>query len=108
VEYPKPQGYKILVRMHMLPEKTSGGIYLPENDKALHDTASIVAQVIAIGPDAYKNEGKFDQPWCKVGDYIMLRTFSGTRFKIGGEEFRLVNDDAVEAVVDDPNTVERL
>jgi hypothetical protein len=31
-----------------------------------------------------------------------MRNYSGTRFKVNGQEFRLINDDMVEAVVDDP------
>jgi co-chaperonin GroES (HSP10) len=56
-----------------------------------------------MGSDAYKDERKFPNgPWCKEGDFVMFRSYSGTRFKVRGEEFRLINDDTVEAVVDDP------
>ena len=43
----------------------------------------------------------------KEGDWVMMRSFSGTRFKVHGKEFRLINDDTVEAVVDDPTGVVR-
>lgn len=105
---PTPSGYKLLVRMYKLPEKTSGGLYRPEDAKALHDTASICAQVVAMGPDAYQHPEKFpNAPWCSVGDWVVFRTYSGTRMKIGAEEYRLINDDTVEAVVDDPASIDR-
>ena len=47
-------------------------------------------------------------PWCSVGDYIMVRSYSGTRFKIDGDEYRFINDDTPEAVVSDPDSVERV
>jgi co-chaperonin GroES (HSP10) len=46
-------------------------------------------------------------PWCKVGDYVMFRANTGTRFKVGKQEYRLMNDDSIEAVVDDPRAVSR-
>ena len=62
--------------------------------------------IVETNPDLelfYKDEGKFLQgPWCKEGDFVLVRAYSGTRFKIHGREFRLINDDQVEAVVEDP------
>jgi co-chaperonin GroES (HSP10) len=46
-------------------------------------------------------------PWCNVGDWVIFRSYSGTRLKIGEQEFRLINDDTVEAVVEDPRTIDR-
>jgi len=39
---------------------------------------------------------------------VMFRMNTGTRFKVGGKEFRLFNDDSVEAVVNDPRGVTRV
>ena len=64
--------------------------------------------VIALGEAAYKDAEKFpDGPYCKEGDFVIFRSYSGTRFKLRGEEFRLINDDTVEAVVDDPREYTR-
>ena len=58
---------------------------------------------LVVGPDAYKDGDKFPSgPYCKEGDFVIFRSYSGTRFKIEKQEFRLINDDTVEAVVDDP------
>jgi co-chaperonin GroES (HSP10) len=76
---------------------------LPDSLKAAEQTASIIGMVVAMGPDAYMDGAKFPSgPYCKEGDFVIFRSYSGTRFKIGGKEFRLINDDTVEAVVDDP------
>ena len=105
---PIPVGYKILVKMRKaIDEKTKGGIYIPDQIKQDENTASLIAKVLAIGPDAYKDMSKFSSgPWCSVGDYIMVRSYSGTRFKIDGDEYRFINDDTPEAVVSDPDSVE--
>ena len=59
-----------------------------------------------MGDLAYKDPKKFPTGnWCERGDFIMMRTYSGTRFKVGDQEFRLINDDTVEAVVEDPRGV---
>ena len=67
-------------------------------------TASISSQI----QNAYVNFSRFPSgPYCEVGDWVLFRAFSGTRIKIHGREFRLINDDTVEAVVEDPRGVER-
>ena len=64
--------------------------------------------VLDVGPDAYGDKTKFPNgPWCKAGDFVLVRTYSGTRFKIYGREFRLLNDDQIDAVVDDPRGITR-
>lgn len=107
---PTPVGYKILVKMHKVVEdKTKGGLYLPDQTKQDENTASLIAQVVAVGCDCYKDSTRFPSgPWCSVGDYVVLRSYSGTRIKVDGEEYRLINDDTPEAVVPSPESVERV
>ena len=64
--------------------------------------------VVKVGPDAYKDETRFPSgPSCKEGDFVICRPNSGTRLKIHGREFRIINDDTVEAVVEDPRGITR-
>ena len=64
--------------------------------------------VVKLGPDCYKDESRFPSgPSCKEGDFVVVRPNSGTRLKIHGREFRLINDDSVEAVVEDPRGISR-
>ena len=69
---------------------------------------SPVLFVVKVGPDAYKDEKRFPSgPSCKVGDFVLVRPNTGTRIKIHGKEFRIINDDSVEAVVQDPRGITR-
>jgi co-chaperonin GroES (HSP10) len=105
---PEPAGWKILIEMPKVQEKTDGGILRPDNLRALEETASILGYVRKMGNLAYKDKDKFpDGPWCKVGDWVMFRSYSGTRFKIDGQEFRVVNDDTIDGVVSDAKSFRR-
>lgn len=105
---PKVTGYRILIAMPMVKEKTSGGIIQPEELLRREHTAAIVGNVIDMGPDCYLDYVKFPNgPYCKRGDWVIFRSYSGTRIKIKNQEFRLINDDCIEAVVEDPREIER-
>ena len=105
---PHPQGYKILIAMPGVEEKTGGGVYIPEDLKQREEVASILGRVISMGPDAYADKTRTAVPWCKPGDWVIFRAYSGTRFIIDKQEFRLINDDTVEAVVPDPTGYKRV
>jgi chaperonin GroES len=105
---PEPVGYKILIAVPEVSEKTEGGVFMPDNLKQMEETASIIGYVIKVGAEAYSDTNKFPEgPWCKAGDFIIFRSYSGTRFKVMGKEFRIINDDTVEAVVEDPRGYSR-
>lgn len=105
---PKPIGYRILVAMPSMEEKTKGGVYIPDKLRDAESVASVVGFVVDMGDDAYKDDQKFPNgPWCKEGDWVVFRSYSGTRIRIDKQEFRLINDDTVEAVIDDPRKIVR-
>lgn len=105
---PDPQGYKILIAMPAVSEMTEGGIIRPDEVRQLEGLASIFGYVVSMGPDCYTDKAKFPTgPWCKVGDWVVFRSYSGTRFKIDDQDFRLINDDSVEAVVESPEKIAR-
>lgn len=105
---PLPSGYHILIALLEAKEKTQGGILLPEEHVYREQTASIVGFVVKVGPDAYRDQRKFPTgAWCKEGDFVLFNPYSGSRVKVHGREFRLINDDTVLAVVDDPRGIER-
>ena len=105
----QPKGYNLLISPDEVDEKTEGGVYMPDALRDAEGIASIIGFVVSMGPDAYKDEKKFPTgPWCKKGDFVIFRSYSGTRFKIHSQEFRLINDDTVEAVVDDPRGYKRI
>lgn len=106
---PVPTGYKLLCVVPDVAdtfENTS--IVRAESYMKQEEHATTVLFVLDVGPDAYKDPAKFPSgPWCKKGDFVLVRTYSGTRVKIFGKEFRLINDDQVDAVVDDPRGISR-
>ena len=105
---PEPSGYRLLIAVPEVSEKTEGGVYMPDQLKKAEETASVIGFVIKVGPEAYSDAIKFPSgPWCKEGDFIIFRSYSGTRFKVMNREFRLINDDTVEAVVEDPRGYSR-
>lgn len=105
---PEPTGYRLLIAIPEVNEKTEGGVFMPEQLKKAEETASIIGFVVKAGPEAYGDMTKFPNgPWCNEGDFVIFRSYSGTRFKVLGKEFRLINDDTVEAVVEDPRGYSR-
>ena len=104
LKMPIPKGYKILITLPKI-EKQLGesGLILADSTQRQEELASCLGFVLKLGDLAFKDEHKFPTgPWCEEGDFIIMRNYSGTRFKVNGQEFRLINDDMVEAVVDDP------
>lgn len=106
---PKPTGYRILVALPGIDSKTGGGIIKTDTEVERERAASIVGVVLTLGPDAYADKTKFPSgAWCEQGNWVMIRSYAGTRFMINGEEYRLINDDSVDAVVPDPRAVKRV
>ena len=107
-QLPEPTGFKLLIALPEVEETTEAGLYIPGERRDAESVASIVGFVMKSGPDAYADSTRFPNgPWCSEGDWIVMRAYSGTRLKIHGKEFRIINDDSVEAVVDDPRGVVR-
>ena len=103
---PKPTGWRILILPYTLPQSTKGGVILSDETRERNQLATNVGYVVSLGPDAYRDELKFpDGPWCKSGDWVMFGRYAGSRFKIEGAEPRLLNDDEILAVVDDPRDI---
>ena len=107
-QLPEPKGYRMLIMLPQMEEKTEGGVILPDEHRAREETATIVGFVLKMGDLCYQDPVKFPTgAWCKEGDWVLFRSYSGTRIKIHTAEFRIINDDTVEAVVQDPRGVKR-
>jgi co-chaperonin GroES (HSP10) len=108
-QLPAPAGYKMLVGLPKIEEKYASGIIKADSIVKNDEIATVVGFIIKQGPDCYKDPAKFPTgPFCKEGDFVLMRAYSGTRFKLHDIEFRLINDDAVEAVVQDPRGYSRV
>ena len=104
---PVPAGYRVLVALPQIKE-TYDDSDLVKSSRTMHEehVMSIIGLVIDMGDQAYADKERFPTgAWCKQGDYVMFRANSGTRFRIGGVEYRLMNDDSIEAVIPDPRGI---
>jgi len=108
-QLPKPSGYKILCAIPEQEEKFEGSELVKSSETIRYDELlTTVLFVVDLGSDCYKDATKFPAgPWCKKGDFILVRPNAGTRLIIHGREFRIINDDSVEAVVEDPRGIKR-
>jgi co-chaperonin GroES (HSP10) len=106
-QLPIPAGYRLLVALPDIDDHYQGSSLIKtDSEKHKEYILSIMGVVIDMGADAYSDKERFSKgPWCKVGDYVMFRMNTGTRFKVNGKEFRLMNDDSIEAVIPDPRGV---
>lgn len=106
---PKPTGYHILIALPNV-EETFGESGLMKADKTVRDEyiLSTIGLVLDMGCQAYNDKERFSTgAWCKPGDYVMFRANTGTRFKIGRQEYRLMNDDSIQAIVPNPKAISR-
>lgn len=102
-QLPEPKGYRILCAVPDADDKYESGIVKASDTKRIEENGTVVLFVLKMGDLCYKEEAKFPTgAWCKEGDFVLTRAYAGTRFKIHGREFRIINDDTVEGVVDDP------
>lgn len=108
-QLPDPVGYKILCAVPEFEARFDGtSIVRPDKVIDQERLATVVLFVLKMGPDCYRDEKRYPYgPWCKVGDFVLTRQYSGTRLRIYDKEFRLISDDMVEAVVQDPCGISR-
>jgi co-chaperonin GroES (HSP10) len=107
-QLPRPSGYRILCAIPEVEKETEGGILKADITIQHEEALTTVLFVVDLGPDCYKDETRYPNgPWCKKGDFILIRPNAGSRLVIHGREFRIINDDSVEAVVDDPRGIKR-
>ena len=103
---PKPTGWRLLVLPHRGQGKTKGGDIL--SDKTVEETqiATNVGLVLAIGPDAYNDKERFPNgAWCKKNDWVIFARYAGSRLNIQGGELRILNDDEILGITDDPESI---
>jgi co-chaperonin GroES (HSP10) len=107
-QLPNPSGYRILCAIPEQEKEYESGIIKAELTVQNEETLTTVLFVVKLGPDCYKDEKRFPNgPWCKEGDFILVRPHAGTRLVIHGKEFRIINDDSVEGTVEDPRGIKR-
>ena len=107
-QLPRPSGYRILCAIPEVEKEYDSGLVKADSTIHFDELLTTVLFVVDLGPDCYKDTARFPTgPWCKKGDFVLVRPNAGTRLVIHGREFRLINDDSVEGVVDDPRGIKR-
>lgn len=107
-QLPKPSGYRMLCAIPDAEKAFESGILKADETLHYEEVLTTVLFVVDMGPDCYADKTRFPNgPWCKVGDFVLVRPNSGSRLVIHGKEFRLINDDSVEGIVDDPRGIAR-
>jgi co-chaperonin GroES (HSP10) len=109
-QLPHPTGYRILCAVPEVEKEYEGDLGLIKSDETIRneETLTTVLWVVELGPDCYKDPSRFPTgPWCKKGDFVLIRPHAGSRLVIHGREFRIINDDSVEGVVQDPRGIKR-
>jgi co-chaperonin GroES (HSP10) len=106
---PDPKGWRILCALVEVGDTYASGLVKADTVVKTEEITSPVLFVVKMGPDCYNDAEKFPEgPWCQQGDFVITRPYSGTRIMIHGKEFRLINDDQVEATVEDPRGISRV
>lgn len=107
-QLPEPKGYRILCAIPEAEKEYESGLIKADETMRTDELLTTVLFVVKMGPDCYKDTTRFPTgAWCQEGDFILVRPNSGTRLVIHDREFRLINDDSVEAVVQDPRGIKR-
>lgn len=107
-QLPKPSGWKILCAIPEKEREYESGIVKSDETIRNEELLTTVLFVVDLGPDCYTDKTRYPSgPWCKVGDFILVRPNAGSRMVIHGREFRMINEDSVEGVVEDPRGIYR-
>ena len=104
-ELPEPSGYIILVLPFTPKTKSAGGILFSQETLDKARIATTCGYVLKMGPLAYRDKDKFDEPWCKKGEWVIFARYAGSRLPIEGGEVRILNDDEVLGTVKDPESL---
>lgn len=103
---PKPTGWRIVILPYRGANKSKGGIVLADQTIERQQLTTTCGYVLKIGPLAYADETKFPHgAWCKEGDWIIFGRYAGARMNIDGGEIRILNDDEILAVINDPEDI---
>lgn len=107
-QLPEPATYHLLCVLPEIDENYESGLVKAGQTIHYEEVLSPVLFVVKMGPDCYADKTRFPSgPSCKVGDFVLVRPNTGTRIKIHGREFRIINDDSVQGVVEDPRGISR-
>ena len=91
----KPLADRVVIKPSPADEKTKGGIILPDTAKE----KPVMGEVVAVGPGKVADDGTKIAPEVKVGDKVLYGKYSGTEVTIDGEEYLIMREADVFAIV---------
>ena len=107
-QLPVPSGWRILCAIPEADKEFDSGIAKSDETLRIEETLTTVLFVVKLGPDCYADKTRYPSgPWCKEGDFVLVRPNAGSRLVIHGREFRMINEDSVEGIVLDPRGIRR-
>jgi len=114
----KPAGYMVLIEMYAgeasreikRDDGSTTKLFLADQTRENQKYLAQVGKVIELGPDAYRDEGKFPSgPRCKVGDWVIIGRYAGAKIDLkvpgGTAEHRMMNDDEILGTISDPSAI---
>ena len=91
----KPLGDRVVIKPAAAEEKTAGGIILPDTVKE----KPVEGTVVAAGPGKVADDGKAIKMEVKVGDKVLYGKYSGTEVTINGEEYLIMRESDIFAII---------
>ena len=91
----QPLGEKVLLKQFEADEKTKGGIVVPDTAKE----KPYKGKVLAIGQGRLLENGSRAAPQVKNGDIVLFGKYSGTNIKIEGQEYLLIDETDIFAIL---------
>merc|ERR1711871_965534 len=91
----KPLGDRIFIKVSASEKKTAGGILLPDSAKEKQQ----VGEVAQVGPGKLNDDGSRQTPEVSIGDKVLYSKYAGTDIKLGGDEYVLLSEKDILAVV---------
>ena len=91
----KPLKDRVLVKYSDEPDKSSGGLYIPDTAKEKPQKG----EVMAVGPGKSDN-GKTVPMDVKVGDVVLFEKYSGSKINIEEQEYLIIREDDILGIVE--------
>jgi chaperonin GroES len=92
----RPLKDRLLVKYSDEPEKSSGGLYIPDSAKEKPQKG----EIIAAGPGRITDDGKLQKIDIKVGDVVLFEKYSGSKIQLDNEEYLIIKEDDVLGIVE--------
>ena len=91
----KPLKDRVLVKYSDEPEKSKGGLYIPDTAKEKPQKG----EVVAVGPGKITDDGKQQAMDVKVGDTVLFEKYAGSKINIDDQEYLIIREDDILGII---------